>query len=90
MNNPTTTTTFKVKSSRMENGVEICNTCCRPADQPYRYKNSKGETRGCVASCHDKHVATNTRPNWREARMVLPRWITDARRAMPMFERSTY
>ncbi len=80
-------TTLKVQSSRTENGVEICNTCCRPADQPFRYKTSKGETRGCVASCHDKHVAVNTKPNWMAPRMVLPTWITAARRGMPMFER---
>lgn len=79
--------TFKVASSRMEDGKEICNTCCRPADAPFRYDTTKGQ-RGCVASCHDKHVARNTKPNWMKPRMVLPVWITAARRAMPNFERA--
>jgi len=81
--------TTKIKSSRTEDEVEICNTCCRPAADPFRYQNSKGETRGCVASCHDAHVARNTKPNWMNPRMVLPTWITAARRAMPNFERMT-
>lgn len=83
------TKTMKIKSSRMENGIEICNSCQRPSDSPYRYETFKGETRGCVASCHDKHVAHNTNPNWMAPRMVLPKWITEARRAMPMFERAS-
>ncbi len=65
----------------------ICNTCVRPADSPFRYKTRSGETRGCIASCHDPYVAHNTRPNWMAARMVLPQWITRARRAIPHFER---
>lgn len=77
----------KVKSSRIEDGVEICNTCCNHVDNPFRYENSNGDTRGCVASCHDTYVARNTRPGWVKPRMVLPAWITAARRLMPMFEK---
>ena len=82
------TQTIRVKSSRIENGVEFCNTCCRQAATPFRYKDSWGRERGCVASCHDAHVARTTKPKWMAPRMVLPKWITDARRAMPMFERA--
>ena len=75
--------TFKVKSETDGR----CNTCCRPVASPFRYKTADGKERGCVASCHDAFVAANARPAWREARMVLPTWISEARRAMPMFER---
>ncbi len=67
--------------------VEICNTCSNPVNKPYRYKDHKNRERGCVSSCHDKYVARNTKPNWMSPRMVLPDWITKARRGMPMFER---
>lgn len=82
---------MKVNSSSFQDGIEICNTCTRPVDNPYRYeylnRYGKPEIRGCVASCHDKHVAHNTKPNWMAPRMVLPKWITEARSKMPMFER---
>lgn len=78
---------FKVMPSQIENGVEICNTCCREAAHPYRYKNSKGEERGCVATCHDKYITRNTHPNWCEPRMVLPKWVTTARNSIQNFER---
>ena len=78
---------MKVQSSRIENGQEICNTCIRPVDRPYRYKDSQGNERGCVASCHDVHVRRNTKPNWMAPRYVLPKWITEARRNIANFER---
>ena len=82
--------TFKVKSSRIENGQEICNTCVRPVQTPYRYdvegRHGK-EQRGCVASCHDVFVCRSTKPNWMSPRYVLPKWITEARRKMVNFER---
>jgi hypothetical protein len=77
---------MKVKASRIENGIEICNTCVLPADTPYRYtyinQFGKPETRGCVSECHDVHVRTNTKPNWMAPRYAMPKWITDCRRAM--------
>jgi hypothetical protein len=80
--------TFKVKSSRIEDGQEICNTCVRLVDKPYRYKTPSGETRGCVASCHDVHVRRNANPAWMSRkRYVLPKWITEARRNIANFER---
>ena len=79
---------MRVQSSRIENGREICNTCVRPASQPYRYKDAQGNERGCVASCHDVHVRHNANPNWcARTRYVLPKWITAARRAIAYFER---
>ena len=78
---------MKVQSSRIENGIEICNTCVRPVDKPYRYKTEDGE-RGCVASCHDVHIRRNTNPNWmNKTHYVLPKWITTARKAITKFER---
>lgn len=72
---------MKVQASRIENGIEICNTCVRPASQPYRYAWKDGE-RGCVSECHDVHVRRNTKPNWMAPRYVLPKWITECRKAM--------
>jgi len=70
-----------IKSSRIENGQEICNTCVRPVAEPYRYKNSNGKQRGCAATCHDIYVRHNTNPNWVErTHYVLPKWITNCRR----------
>jgi len=81
--------TIKVQSSRVENEQEICNTCVRPVNLPYRYKASDGSTRGCVASCHDVHVRYSTDADWvTKKRYRLPKWIIEARRAIgPMFER---
>lgn len=78
---------IKCKSSRMQDGEEICNTCVQPADKPYRYKTDKGE-RGCIATCHDKHIRVNANPNWvTRTRYILPKWITEARSKIPNFER---
>ena len=77
---------MKIQSSRIENGQEICNTCGRPADKPYRY-DYNGHQRGCIASCHDKHIRRNTKPNWMAPRYVLPKWVTEARHAIKNFER---
>jgi len=74
------------KASRIENGVEICNTCVRPVDQPFRYKDSQGRERGCVSKCHDVHVRHNTKPNWMAPRYVMPKWITDCRRTIQQIE----
>lgn len=84
--------TFKVASSRIENETEICNTCVRPANSPYRYTRTnaygKPKTRGCIASCHDVHVRYSTDASWvAKKRYRLPKWITDARNAMLLFER---
>lgn len=80
--------TAKVQSSRIENGQEICNTCVRPTNSPFRYKTEKGEERGCIASCHDVHIRHNTNPNWvGKTHYVLPKWITAARHAIKNFER---
>jgi hypothetical protein len=79
---------IKVKSSRMENGQEICNTCVRPIGEPFRYTDHKGQIRGCIASCHDVHIRRNTNPDWvGKTHYVLPKWITDARRSIVNFER---
>lgn len=78
--------TFKVASSRIENGREVCNTCGHDASNPYRYRTERGE-RGCIASCHDVHVRHNTKPNWMAPRYLLPKWITEARRKIMNFER---
>jgi hypothetical protein len=80
---------LKVASSRIEDGREICNTCIRPVETPYRYRTPSGETRGCIASCHDRHVRRNTKPDWIKARYVLPKWITEARNKVVNFERVT-
>jgi hypothetical protein len=78
----------KVKSSRIENGQEICNTCIRPVNEPFRYKDSNNEIRGCVASCHDVHIRRNTNPTWvNKTHYVLPKWVTEARRNIKNFER---
>ena len=81
---------MRVKSSRIENGQETCNTCGRPADSPYRYQytdaHEKRVERGCIASCHDVHVRVNTKPNWMAPRHVMPRWILAARKAIKNFE----
>lgn len=69
------------KPSRVENGVEVCNTCVHPADSPYRYETAKGE-RGCISKCHDVHVRHNTKPNWMSPRYVMPKWILEARKAI--------
>ena len=63
----------------MEDGVEVCNACVRPASSPYRYSTAQGE-RGCVARCHDAHIRRNTKPGWMSPRYVLPKWVTEARR----------
>lgn len=81
--------TIKIASSRIEGGIEICNTCCRPADAPFRYRREDGSERGCIASCHDKHIAKNAHPVWRAPLMRLPSWITHTRRQMLNFERMT-
>lgn len=83
---------FKVQSSRVENGVEVCNTCVRPADKPYRYTytDSYGKpiTQGCIASCHDKHVRYSNDADWvSKKRYRLPKWITEARAKISNFER---
>ncbi len=81
--------TFKVASSRMENGQEVCNTCVRPAHAPYRY-TVNGVTRGCIASCHDMHVRYSTDADWvTKKRYRLPKWITEARGKIVGFERGT-
>jgi hypothetical protein len=72
---------MKIQASRIEDGIEICNTCVRPADKPYRYQHN-GEERGCVAPCHDVHVRRNTNPGWAKPRYVLPKWITACRKAI--------
>jgi hypothetical protein len=83
------TMTFKVASSRIENGQEVCNTCVRPADNPYRYRTADG-ARGCIASCHDVHVRYSTDAGWvTKKRYRLPKWITEARRKIENFERSS-
>jgi len=73
---------MRIKSSRIENEQEICNTCIRPVSDPFRYKTHDGLVRGCVAECHDIHVRTNTKPSWMAPRYVLPKWITAARTAI--------
>jgi hypothetical protein len=81
--------TFKVMSSRIENGIEICNTCCRPAHSPYRYKTEDGR-RGCIASCHDVYVRYSKDADWvSKKRYRLPKWITEARAKIVNFERHT-
>jgi hypothetical protein len=84
-----TVKSFKVASSRIENGQELCNTCVRPVSNPYRYRTDKG-TRGCIASCHDQFVQYSTDADWvSNKRYRLPKWIAEARRAIgPMFERA--
>ncbi len=82
---------FKVASSRTEDGQEICNTCVRPVHAPYRYKMPDGSTRGCVASCHDVHVRYSTDADWvTKKRYRLPKWITEARNKIENFERCQY
>ena len=71
----------------MENGIEICNTCVRPIDKPYRYNTNDGE-RGCIASCHDTHVRYSKDADWvTNKRYRLPKWITVARNKIVNFER---
>lgn len=70
------------QSSRIENGQEICNTCVRPVENPFRYRTHDGLERGCVAECHDVYVRHNTKPNWMAPRYVLPKWITECRAAL--------
>lgn len=78
----------KVRSSRIENGREICNTCGQLVDKPFRYIDHNGKTRGCIASCHDVHIRHNINPNWvKKTHYVLPKWITTTRRAIVNFER---
>jgi hypothetical protein len=72
---------MKVQAAHLENGVMICNICGNPANNPYRYQTPKGD-RGCVSECHDVYVRINTKPDWMPARYVLPKWITDCRRAI--------
>lgn len=81
-------TTFKVASSRMENGQEICNTCICPVSKPFRYATVKGK-RGCIATCHDAHVRYSTDADWvSKKRYRLPKWITAARASLgDRFER---
>ena len=77
----------KVASSRIENGIEICNTCVRPVGSPYRYQTANGQ-RGCIASCHDINVRYSTDANWvTKKRYRLPKWITEARGKIVNFER---
>lgn len=73
---------INAKAGRIENGIEICNTYVRPANDPFRYKLSGGRQRGCVSTCHDAHVRRNMRPGWAKPRFVLPKWITEARHAI--------
>lgn len=77
---------MKSKASRIEHGIEICNTCVRPVDKPYRYTiiDVRGHRQecGCVSECHDVHVRQNTKPNWMAARYMLPKWVTEARAAI--------
>jgi len=73
---------LQIKSSRIENGLEICNICGREASKPFRYQNNMGQTRGCISQCHDTHIRVNTKPNWMAPRYVLPRWVTEARRTI--------
>ena len=75
---------MRVKASRIENGVEICNTCIRPVESPFRYKTWDGKTRGCVSECHDVHIRQNTKPNWMKPRYVLPKWVTECRSALKL------
>ena len=71
----------------MENGIEICNTCVRPIDKPYRYNTNDGK-RGCIASCHDTHVRYSKDADWvTRKRYRLPKWITAARNKIVNFER---
>lgn len=72
---------LRVRASREENGVEVCNTCCNPADRPYRWKDGEGRTFGCTSACHDVHVRTNKAPSWMAPRWVLPAFVVEARRA---------
>lgn len=76
---------MKIQASRIEDGIEICNTCSCPVSKPYRYA-WKGEQRGCVSQCHDVHVRINTKPNWMPPRYVLPKWITAARKSIREFQ----
>jgi hypothetical protein len=70
-------------ASRIENGKEICNTCIRPVNQPFRYKYSQGRERGCVSTCHDLYIRRNVNPSWMSrTRYTLPKWVTEARRAI--------
>ena len=71
---------MRIQSSHTENEIEICNTCCREVSKPYRYTLNNGQTRGCIASCHDKHIAHNTKPSWMKPRMVKPTWILEVQR----------
>ena len=78
---------FKVASSRIEDGREICNTCGREASKPYRYRTPDGQ-RGCIASCHDSYVRFSRDADWvTNKRFRLPKWITEARGKIENFER---
>jgi hypothetical protein len=70
-------------ASRIEDGIEICNTCVRPIDKPYCYAHNGGVA-GCVSRCHDEHVRKNTKPGWMAPRYVLPAWILEARRGIAL------
>lgn len=79
---------FKIASSRIENGQEICNTCVRPVASPYRYRLANGDVCGCVASCHDRFVRYSMDADWvSKKRYRLPKWITAARGKIEGFER---
>jgi hypothetical protein len=77
---------MKIQASHInESGLEICNICGREADKPYRYQTERGE-RGCVSECHDIHIRRNTNPEWAKSRYVLPKWVTECRKAIKSLE----
>ncbi len=51
---------MKIKASRIENGVEICNTCVKPVNQPFRSSVRDGlyykVDAGCVSKAHNGHI----------------------------------
>lgn len=47
-----------------EHSNDICGTCCRRADAPYRLYDSQGKiTQGCVANFHTGHLVAISQSN---------------------------